>query len=101
MNNEPIIDNPRVPVPVRVLSITSTVCGIMGLAFCWVFGGFLISSIAAVVTSFIATKKSNNNFYGKYSTLMKTGKITGIIGIIANSLAFIIFIIAAYKFAVN
>lgn len=85
----------RVPVPVRVLSITSTVCGAMGLLFCWCYGGFIIASIAAIVTSTIANNKANGVNYGKYTTMIKTGKITGIFGIIANVLAFII-IVAAY-----
>ena len=90
-NNTPV----RVPVPVRVLSITSTVCGGMGLLFCWVYGAFIICSIAALVTSTIANNKANGINYGKYTTMIKTGKITGIFGIIANVLAFII-IVAAY-----
>lgn len=91
----PVPNAVRVPVPVRVLSITSTVCGGMGLLFCWVYGAFIICSIAALVTSHIAKNKANGIDYGKYTTMTRTGKITGIFGIIANVLAFII-IVAAY-----
>jgi len=83
---------PRVPVPVRVLSIVSTVCGVMGIVFCWCYGSFIVASIAALVTSNIAKNKACDIEYGKYTTMIKTGKITGIIGIITNVLAFIIII---------
>jgi hypothetical protein len=95
MDNNQITEVVRVPVPVRVLSITATVCGAMGLLFCWCYGGFIICSIAAIVTSTIANNKSNGVNYGKYTTMTKTGKITGIIGIIANVLTMIIFIALA------
>ena len=83
---------PSVPVPVRVLSIVSTVCGVMGIVFCWCYGSFIVASIAALVTSNIAKNKACGTEYGKYTTMIKTGKITGIIGIITNVLAFIIII---------
>ena len=92
---------PRVPVPVRVLSIVSTVCGAMGLLFSWCYGGFIVSSIAALITSNIANNKSYGIDYGKYTTMIRTGRITGIIGIIANVLTFIFFILFSILIALE
>ena len=89
MNNTQ--NNFRVPVPVRVLSIVSTASGAMGLIFCWCYGGFIFASITALVTSCIANNKSYGNDYGKYTTMTKTGKILGIVGIIANAITALIF----------
>lgn len=83
--------NYRVPVPVRVLSIISTASGAMGLIFCWCYGGFIFASITALVTSCIAKNKSYSNDYGKYTTMTKTGKILGIVGIIANAVTALVF----------
>lgn len=84
--------NTRVPVSVRVLSIVSMAVGIMSLVFCWAYGAYILFAIGAVVTSKIAGNKANGMETGKFATFAKTGFITGVIGIIANAIAMIIWI---------
>ena len=84
--------NTRVPVSVRVLSIVSMAVGIMSLVFCWAYGAYILFAIGAVVTSKIAGNKANGMDTGKFATFAKTGFITGVIGIIANAIAMIIWI---------
>ena len=78
---------------VKALSIVSLVTGIFGLVFCWYpYGVFVISSIAALVTNKIASNKSLGRDCGKFTSMAKAGKITGIIGLILNILSMIIWI---------
>ena len=94
-------NNTAVPGSVKALSIVSLATGILGLVFCWYpYGVFLISSIASVVTNKIAASKSLGRDCGKFTSMAKAGKITGIIGLILNILSMIIwiaiFVIAAF-----
>ncbi len=83
----------RTPVVVKVLSIVSMVCGIFGLVFCWYpFGVFGLFSIGALVTSTIGNNKACGGFFGKFTSMNKAGKITGIIGIIINVIALVIWV---------
>ena len=84
--------NTRVPVSVRVLSIVSMAVGLMSLVFCWAYGAYILFAIGAVVTSKIAGNKAAGMDTGKYATFAKTGFITGVIGIICNVIAMIIWI---------
>ena len=84
--------NTKVPVSVKVLSIVSMSIGIMSLVFSWIYGTYILFAIGAVVTSKIAGNKAAGMDTGKYATFAKTGFITGVIGIICNAIAMIIWI---------
>lgn len=83
-------NNETIPPAARVLSIVSLVTGIVGLVFFYCYGMFIISSIAALVTGNIAKQKANGVYLGKYASMLKAGKITGIIGIILNAVFIVI-----------
>lgn len=82
----------KVPASVKVLSIVSMAVGIFSLVFCWAYGAYIIFAIGAVVTSKIANNKANGMDTGRFATFAKTGFITGIIGIILNVIALIVWI---------
>lgn len=70
----------------KILSIISMVCGLLSLVSS--FGGFT-PGIAALVLSSIAKKKAP----GVPNAMAKTGKITGIIGIILSTILLIAYIV--------
>lgn len=78
------------PKSVKILSIISLVTGISSVAFFFAYGIYIIAGIGAIVTAVIARNKSENVNYGKFSKFIIVGMITGIIGIILNSLFIVV-----------
>lgn len=64
-------------------------CGIVSLILCWWWGCGLIPAIIALILHGVCTKNASENQFSK------TGKITGIIGLILSILSFIIWLVVA------
>ena len=69
------------------LSIASMSCGILSLVLCWWWGCGLIPAIIALILHGVAVKDRSENQFSK------TGKITGIIGLILSIISFIIWLV--------
>ena len=62
-------------------------CGILSLVLCWWWGCGLIPAIIALILHGVAVKDRSENQFSK------TGKITGIIGLILSIISFIIWLV--------
>lgn len=75
------------PVPAKIMSIISMVLGIVSLVSCY---AGIFFAIPALILSSISNKKTP---LGVPNKMAKTGKITGIFGVIIGSISLIAYII--------